>query len=143
MIRATLDANVIVGAFPSLEGTLAAVRQAWREQRFTLVISEHILAEVTAAWDDSYWQRRIAAEVGQEFLRLLRTDAVTVPLTAYVSGVASHPEDDLVLATAASGEVNYLVTGDHELLALHRYQNVQIVSPRRFLEILDDEKLGG
>jgi uncharacterized protein len=53
-----------------------------------------------------------------------------------VSGVASHPEDDLILATAASGAADYLVTGDRQLLALGTFYEVRIVSARQFLDTL-------
>jgi predicted nucleic acid-binding protein len=53
-----------------------------------------------------------------------------------VQGVASHPEDDLILATAVSAQADYLVTGDRQLLALGEYQGAQIVTPRAFATIL-------
>lgn len=62
------------------------------------------------------------------------------PLTYEVRGVASHPEDDRILATAASVHVDYLVTGDRKLQQLGEYVGVKIVSPRQFLEILEAAK---
>ena len=53
---------------------------------------------------------------------------------ANVSGVASHPEDDLVLATAISGAAEYLVTGDRQLLALGTFRDIRIVTARQFLD---------
>jgi uncharacterized protein len=52
--------------------------------------------------------------------------------------VATHPEDDLVLAAAVSAEAGYLVTGDRQLQQLGRFRGVDIVSPRAFLAILED-----
>lgn len=54
-----------------------------------------------------------------------------------VSGLASHPADDLVLDTAVSAGATYVVTGDGPLLRLGVVQGVTIVSPRHFLEILE------
>jgi len=55
------------------------------------------------------------------------------PLTVEVTGVATHPEDDLILATAVAGEASYLVTGDRKLRAVGAFQGVTILSPREFL----------
>jgi uncharacterized protein len=132
--RAVLDANVIVGAFPSNHGPLAGVLAAWRNQQFTLVSSEQILAEVERAWQSRYWRQRVSPDVVKHSLELLRISAEVVPITAPVSGVASHPEDDLILATAASGAADYLVTGDRQLLALGTFYEVRIVSARQFLD---------
>jgi predicted nucleic acid-binding protein len=41
-----------------------------------------------------------------------------------------------ILVPAVSARADYLVTGDRQLLALHAFQGVQIVSPREFLSIL-------
>ena len=57
-------------------------------------------------------------------------------ITTSVSGVATHPEDDLVLATAISGKADYLVTGDRQLLKLQEFEDVSIVSAAEFLLIL-------
>ena len=58
------------------------------------------------------------------------------PLTVAVEDVATHPEDDLVLATALSGGAQFLVTGDHKLLGLKTYRGLVIVSVREFLALL-------
>lgn len=67
---------------------------------------------------------------------LLRTDPEWVGVTARLEGVASHPEDDLILATAISAEVEYLVTGDKQLLAHDGYRRLRIIAPREFLDII-------
>ena len=59
-----------------------------------------------------------------------------VPLTVQVAGVATHPEDDLILATAVSSGADYLVTGDRRLRAVGAYADVAILSPREFLTLL-------
>ena len=58
-----------------------------------------------------------------------------------MSGVATHPEDDLVLATAVSAQADYLVTRDRQLLKLGSYQGVAIVSPTEFLDELQKDFL--
>jgi predicted nucleic acid-binding protein len=58
-------------------------------------------------------------------------------MNTLVTGVASHPEDDPILATAVSASADYLVTGDRQLQRLGSYRGVSIVSPREFLDLLD------
>jgi predicted nucleic acid-binding protein len=53
-----------------------------------------------------------------------------------VQGVASHPEDGLVLATAVSAKADYLVTGDSQLQRLGQFEGEAIVPPRTFLDYL-------
>ncbi len=70
---------------------------------------------------------------------LLGGQTASTGITAEVHGVATHAEDDLILATAISARVEYLVTGDKKLQELRSYQGVAIVSPREFLDILESQ----
>jgi len=54
-----------------------------------------------------------------------------------VSGIATHPEDDLVLATALSAGADYLVTGDRRFRTrVPHYQGITLISPAEFLAII-------
>jgi putative PIN family toxin of toxin-antitoxin system len=101
------------------------------------VTSEPILAEVERAWTKPYWRRRIAADRAALVLALLRRFAEVVPVSAHVYGIATHPEDDTVLATAISARAPYLVTGDKGLLGVGRFRGVAILTPRDFLNLLE------
>jgi uncharacterized protein len=105
---------------------------------FRCFASDAIVHEVLRTVTSVRLQRKYpigAAEIGR-VRQFLESDAVLVPITVNVQGVASHPEDDVILATAVSARADYLVTGDRQLLALGEYQGVQMVTPRDFLAIL-------
>lgn len=136
MIVAVLDTNVLVSAFPAFRGVPAALIDAWRQEAFDLVVSEHILTELSETWRDRYWRSRFSPAESAEAITLLRRAARVVPPTADVAGIATHPEDDLILATAVSAKASYLVTGDRRLRAVGDFQGVTILTPREFLALL-------
>jgi uncharacterized protein len=136
VITAVLDANVLLSGFVHEHGVPGQLLLAWIGRVYRLVISEAILVEVTRGFQKRYFQQRLTPERIANNLALLRRRALLAPITAQVEGVATHPEDDLVLAAAVSAQADYLVTGDDQLLKLGRYQGVQIVSPRTFLNAL-------
>ncbi len=43
------------------------------------------------------------------------------------------PDDDHVLGCAVAADAKFLITGDKDLLALHPFRRVAIVTPARFL----------
>ena len=141
MIRATLDVNVLVSSFPARTGTLAQLIDQWLRYRFTLVLSEHILTGLALVWDRPFWRARFQADEAHRALVVLRTSAEIVVPVLSVRGVAEDEEDDLVLATAVAGGAGYLVTGDRYLQTLRRFEDVRILSPRQFLEVLESETL--
>lgn len=142
MIRVVFDANTVVSGLPATSGTLAELIDRWRFEQFQLVLSPHILTEVERAWNKPYWQSRFPADRAAFVLQLLREHALIIPITARVLGVATHPEDDLVLATAISARVPYLVTGDNGLLRVGQYDGVTILAPRVFITLLDQHSIG-
>jgi len=51
--------------------------------------------------------------------------------------ICRDKDDDIVLATAVAGKADVIVTGDDNLLELKSYRGIAVLSPRRFLELLD------
>jgi uncharacterized protein len=138
VIRAVLDANVLVSGSPATDGPLAEILERWRLGAFEVVLSEYLLDEVEAAWSGPYWRSRLAPGRTATFLRILRSHGMIVPLSHRVEGVAAHWQDDPVLATALSGNATFIVTGDKELLRLRRFEGIEIVTPGDFVTRLDE-----
>ena len=138
MTVAVADTNVLASGVVrgNPHAAVVQVLDAWRAGAFTLVLSTAILDELTRTFASPYFRKRLSGEQIERFLRLLRRQAVLTSLTVSVQGVATHPEDDVMLATAVSGQATYLVTGDAQLQNITRYQDVEIVSPRQFLDVL-------
>jgi uncharacterized protein len=136
MIRAVLDTNVLASGASNAKGPSGLLFLAWRRRGFSLVTSEHILAELDATLDDRYFRKRLTSRERQAFVPRLRRQAWVTEITAEVAGVAPSAEDDLVLATAKSAGAEYVVTGDESFQALGSWEGIQIVSPRQFLDIL-------
>ena len=44
------------------------------------------------------------------------------------------PKDDKFLELAVNGQAETIITGDEDLLALHPFRSVQIITPGRFLD---------
>jgi putative PIN family toxin of toxin-antitoxin system len=97
------------------------------------------LEELERTFQKPYFRRYLTAKQSARFLLLLRKRATVSPITVVVHGIATHPEDDRILATAISAKADYLVTGDTKLQRLGTYKAVTILSPRRFLEAPEHE----
>ena len=128
--------NVLASGFTNAAGPAGQLLVAWLHDQFDLIISEHILAELSCTFHKPYFYHRLGKQRVANNLALLRSVARLVPITVAVQGVASHPEDDVIVATALSGQADYLITGDHHLQAVGNYQGVTILSPRGFLQQL-------
>ncbi len=139
MIRAVFDANVLASGatgFLIPESVVGQILRAWRAGLVELVVSDYVLGELARTLDKPYFRARLTPDQSRRYRSLLRRRTTITPLTVEVSGVATHPEDDLVLATVVSAQTEYPVTGDRGLQRLGTFQGVRILSPRAFLDIL-------
>lgn len=138
MIGAVLDANILVSGILAPAGIPARILLAAFAGVFSCFASEVIVREVLMSLGRDRVRRRYRVDPARisQIQQFLESDGILVPITVTVQGVASHPEDDLILATAVSAQADFLVTGDRQLLALGQYDGVQIVTPRDFAAIL-------
>jgi putative PIN family toxin of toxin-antitoxin system len=138
MIRAVLDANVLVSAILNAQSTPGRVFDAWRAEQFQLLMSRAILEEIERVLHYPKILKRhqwSPAQV-QRFLALLADIAILTPGELELSIIADDPADNRYLECAVEGNVGYIVSGDHDLLDLGSYQGIQIVTPRQFLDVL-------
>jgi uncharacterized protein len=140
MIRAFLDANVVASGLLrfDVETSPPGTRlRSWFAGEFVLVTSDPLVKEIERTIASPYFASRISQRTLALFWAQLAAESVLAEITHFVTGIASHPEDDLVLAAAVSADVDYLVTGDRMLLQLGSYQNIAIVNPRQYLSVLE------
>lgn len=141
MITAVLDTNVLASGTVTASTPPGQILNAWRDGQFELITSQHILDELLRTLQKSYFQNYVSGAGVVSFMDLLQNEATITPITASVQRVATHPEDDLTLATAVSAKADYLVTEDVRLLRKvgHSYQGVKLVTSNDFLIILQRE----
>jgi putative PIN family toxin of toxin-antitoxin system len=138
MIRAVVDLNIIVSALISPRGTPARVIALWQRGAFALVFSAPMLQTLKEVLGTRRLRRQfIDPHDAESLMHDLETLAAVMPGDVTVTGVVRDPDDDEVLAAAVEGDVDYVVTGDNDLLVLGRYEAVPIVSPASFIEIIE------
>lgn len=141
MITAVLDTNVLAAGTLTATTSPGQILNAWRDGQFALVTSIHIIDELKRTLQKSYFQRHLSVDTVASFIDLLLNEATITPLSVNFQGVATHPEDDLILAAAVSAKADYFVTGDGPLIRKvgSAYQGVNLVTPGEFIEILQKQ----
>ncbi|HET6202164.1 MAG TPA: putative toxin-antitoxin system toxin component, PIN family [Planctomycetota bacterium] len=141
MIRAVLDANVVVSAILSPEGPPGRILSAVRAGRVRLVLSSPILEEIGRVLREPRLSRRHGRS-GPEIRDLvqgLEAIALLTPGELQLEVIASDPSDDRYLECAVEGRADWLVSGDAHLLSLREFRGIPIRRPREFLETLEGE----
>lgn len=140
-MKVAIDASVLAPALVSKRGSAFELMRLWDANRFTLIVSEHIIQEIIRTYRNKYFYDRGLRESDvRESANLLRKAGSFTVLTRQVSGIATHPEDDLLLSTAVSGAADYLVTHDKQLLTLQVFQGILIVRPGVVVGVIQQER---
>jgi putative PIN family toxin of toxin-antitoxin system len=141
-MRVVLDSNVIVSAMMSAGSVPARILHAWDERRFELLVSADMLAEYRRSLGyDRVRQRheKTDGEVDEPIQNYIDA-AIVVQPESTLTAITSDPDDNRVLECAMAGDATHIVSGDRHLLALGDYQEVPILTPRAFLDLLLDEE---
>ncbi len=136
MIRATLDVNVLASGFQDTPSVPALLVESWIRGAYELLISDHILDGLTRTLQKPYFRRHMTPNQIERVFAILRTRALIVTPSVAVHGIGEDEEDDLVLSTALTGSAAFLVTGDRHLQQIGSYQDLIILPPREFLDVL-------
>lgn len=135
-MRAVLDTNLVVSYWLTRGETLSRLMAHWEQSHFTYLISPAMLTELK----DVVLRPRLRRYMQDDpaiLIELIEADAELVPGRITLRGICRDPKDDVFIACAVEGHAAYLVTGDADLLAIDIYQEVRIIRPRTFLQILD------
>jgi len=128
-MRVVLDTNVLIAAFIARGVCAELVEHCVLHH--AIVLSEAILVELREKLIGKF---KIGDAEADEAVTLLRTRMEVVAPQALAQPVCRDADDDVVLATAITGQADCIVTGDKDLLVLQRYLNVSIVSPSQFAD---------
>jgi putative PIN family toxin of toxin-antitoxin system len=137
MIRAVLDANVLVSGI-LIDGAPRSILRAWRTGEFHLIASEATIDEIGRLLRHRKILRRhgwTETEI-RAFMESLEALAILTPGKLILDVVPADPSDNRYLECTIEGDADCLVTGYRHLLDLAEYREVEILSPREFLELL-------
>ena len=129
--RAVLDTNVAVSAALLRRSTPRRALDLVIDHG-TLLISIATLAELSEVLGRPRFNRYVSEDTRHEFLEMLVREAELIEVTERLT-LCRDPKDDKFLELAVSGGATHIISGDNDLLALHPFGGVAIVSPQDFL----------
>jgi uncharacterized protein len=143
MPKVVLDTTILVSAFlRAVPGGAAfdLLRRA-HAQDYELVLSRDILAETKRVLERTRLRSRYsyADDAVRQYCDDLSRLATVLSQIPNIR-VVRDPNDDMILACALAGDADYLVSRDDDLLSLHSYGGVEIVTPEMFLRVLRERK---
>ncbi|RDB04173.1 putative toxin-antitoxin system toxin component, PIN family [Runella aurantiaca] len=131
-MRIVLDTNTLVSA--------ALIKKSISRDAFDkalqigqLLASEKTLNELADVLAREKFDKYVSLKERQEFY-VSYLEIVNMKDIVEVITDCRDSKDNKFLEIAVSGKANIIVSGDADLLVLHPYRNIEILTPRQFLE---------
>ena len=131
--RAVLDTNLIVSRLINREGTIGRAYDSLFHSCI-LLASDETLAELCKVGLRPTLERYASLAERAEAIQLYERAVETVFIDRIVLD-CRDPKDNMILALALSGHADLIVTGDKDLLCLHPWRGIAILSPAEYLHL--------
>src|ERR1700746_1727769 len=126
-MRCVIDTNVFISAivFPSSIPRQCVDRALDQD---LLLFSGATMSELREVLSRSKFDRYVRSGERRLFLAQLASVAAVVPIIQ-LNRECRDPKDDKFLEVALNGRADVIITGDEDLLELHPWRDVTILSP--------------
>jgi putative PIN family toxin of toxin-antitoxin system len=130
-MRVFLDTNVLVSATATRGLCSDVLREVLTSHH--LIVSDPLFTELKRTL---IYKFNVPSDLIAELIEILKQDSQhSRPFD--LSDIHIQDKNDLIiLSSAINGNADIFITGDKELLDLHKVKNMEIVSPRVFWEKL-------
>ena len=139
-LRVVLDTNVVLSTLLFSGGHLNVLRHAWQDGRLIPLVSRATTHELLAtlaypkfALDHDETQTLLAAY-------LPYCETLALPKANAKLPVCRDPDDQAFLILAAAAQVDALISGDKDLLALHGRVTFDILKPAEIMARLSNKE---
>lgn len=132
-MRFVLDTNIIISALLFQESKPArAFHTAIKTGE--ILYSSSTLAELKdVLWRDKF-DPYITQKERDKFLSSFLLTATPIEINETITA-CRDPKDNKFLELAVSGQANFIITGDDDLLILNPFQEIQIITPANFIRL--------
>lgn len=98
-----------------------------------LIVSDATLQELADVLGRPKFNKYLSPEERREFFQLLSRVAIRIEVLRPIKA-CRDPKDDKFLELAINGKADAIITGDEDLLVLHPFLGIPILSPKSFLD---------
>lgn len=132
MFKVVIDTNVFISSF--FGGIPRKIISLWKNDEIVLCLSQGIIEEYLEVLN------RLGLKEKSEIENLTKLfaegyNAVFTAKTPNIEVVKDDPENNKFLECAVALDCKIIVSGDKHLLELRKYIDIEILSPREFIDL--------
>ena len=133
-MKLVLDTNIFISSF-FWGGNPRKIMTRIIDGKDTLYISDEILHEVFCVMKRPKFNVNHSQII--HFINSVKDIAFHVPVFGTVQNVCRDRDDDKILECAISGNVDFIVSGDSDLLSLNEFRGIHIITASEYIGIVE------
>lgn len=133
MIKVVLDTNIFVSSIFWRGNPYKIVEKAL-DKKIKVYISIEIIKELEKILKRDF---EVPEEYIERQINLILEYSEIVEINIKTDVVKEDTEDNKIIECAVSTNADYIITGDNHLLKLKEYKGIKILSPAKFLNLLE------
>jgi putative PIN family toxin of toxin-antitoxin system len=134
-MKVVLDSNIFVSSF-FWKGNPRKVFDRVTNGLDELYITDEILQEIAAVMS----RKKFDAKTNEieDYVGIIESYSIKLFPQNKAEEISRDIDDNKILECGFEGNVDFIITGDDDLLILKKYKNTRIVKPKEYLDILEN-----
>jgi putative PIN family toxin of toxin-antitoxin system len=128
-----VDTNVFVSALIGSK-VCKQIYELLKLDNFELVVSNDLLTEISTVLTRVKLELS-KDEVEETIWHIRQKGRKVIPAEKIL--LSRDPKDNIVLECTTVVKVDFIVTGDKDLLSLKKFRNIPIITPKKFIQLLN------
>jgi len=131
-MKIVIDSNVFISSF-FWHGNPRMVFDRVTNGLDDLYISDDILREIAGVMSRSKFD--VSKQKVDEYIRIIEYFSQKIKPQVITFPILRDHADSIIIQCALEANASFIVTGDNDLLVFEKYNNIQIVTPKQYLDI--------
>ena len=128
-VKCVVDTNVLISAALTKGAPFRIVEHLIKNN--ALIFSKKTISELSSRITQPKFDKYVSAEDREAYINNLILSADLVIIDNLIQGCRDR-DDDKFLDTAVKGDGQFIISGDQDLLAMHRFEGIDIVTVQEF-----------
>ena len=128
-VKCVVDTNVLISAALTKGVPFRIVEHLIKNN--ALIFSKETISELSSRITQPQFDKYVSAEDHEAYVNNLIFSADLVIIDNLIQGCRDR-DDDKFLETAVKGDAQFIISGDQDLLTMHRFEGIDIVTVQVF-----------
>ena len=133
-MKIVIDTNIFVSSF-LWKGNPRKIIDRVINRINRLYVSDEILFEIKKVMLRKKF--KLNEHTVDDYINTIKYFSIKVFPKNKIENISRDKDDDKFLKCGIEGNVDYIITGDIHLLELKKYENIKIMKPKDYLEIVE------